>query len=95
MAFPLKYVVSCETLGLQKSFGIYFGHAFSKACQYATIDEKMCKNLRYVFIKANKANLQKNITWPKKFGRGRQELTKACVDFGIHPTKLNTLVKTK
>jgi hypothetical protein len=55
----------------------------------------MCKNLKYVFIKANKANLQKNITWPQKFGRGRQELTKACVDFGIHPKKLNTLVKTR
>ncbi len=52
MVFPLKSVISCETLGLQKSFGIYFGHVFSKACQYATTDEKMCKNLKYVFIKA-------------------------------------------
>ncbi len=23
----------------------YFGHTFSKTCQYATIDEKVCKGL--------------------------------------------------
>ncbi len=41
MIFVLKYIICCETLGLQESFnGICFGHAFSKACQYATIDIK-------------------------------------------------------
>jgi hypothetical protein len=68
---------------------------FPKYVNMLLLMKKCAKNLRYVFIKANKANLQKNITWPKKFGRGRQELTKACVDFGIHPRKLNTLVKTR
>jgi hypothetical protein len=48
----LKSVVKCETLGLEKSFqGICFGHVFSKACEYATIDDKVCKNLKYVSIK--------------------------------------------
>jgi hypothetical protein len=54
----LKYVVQCETLGLEESFqGICFSHVFSKACQYATIDDKVCKNLKYVFIKSTQANL--------------------------------------
>jgi hypothetical protein len=49
----LKFVFKCETLGLKKSFrGTYFSHAFSKACQYAKIDDKVCKNLKYVSIKS-------------------------------------------
>jgi len=40
--------VSCDVLGLEESFqGICFGCA----CSYATIDEKVWKVLRYVFIK--------------------------------------------
>jgi len=39
----LKFVVKCETLGLEKNFQrTYFGHVFSKVCQYATIDNKLC-----------------------------------------------------
>jgi hypothetical protein len=46
----LESVVKCETLGLEESFqGTYFGHVFSKACQYATTDDKVCKNLKYVY----------------------------------------------
>jgi hypothetical protein len=46
----LEFVVKCETLGLEESFqGTYFGHVFSKACQYATTDDKVCKNLKYVY----------------------------------------------
>ncbi len=53
MTFALKSIISCETLSLQESFnGTCFGHVFSKACQYAIIDEKMCINLMYVSIKA-------------------------------------------
>jgi hypothetical protein len=49
----LKFVVKCETLGLEESFlGTCFGHVFSKAYQYATIDDKVCKNLKYVSIKS-------------------------------------------
>jgi hypothetical protein len=33
---------------------------------YATIDEKVCKGLKYVFIKVAQGDLQKCITWPKK-----------------------------
>ncbi len=57
MAFILKSNVSCETLSLQNQISIYFGHVFSKACQYATIDEKMCKNIRFVSVKTIQTNL--------------------------------------
>jgi hypothetical protein len=49
--------------------------------------------LKYIFIKSAQSDLQKCITWPKKFGKGKQEWTKACIDFRIHPKKLNTFVK--
>ncbi len=53
LANPLKSIVECEILGLVESFqGTCFGHAFSRACQYATTDDKICKNLKYVFIKS-------------------------------------------
>jgi hypothetical protein len=48
----LKSVVQCETLSLEESFQrILFGHVFSKACQYATTNDKVWNNLKYVFIK--------------------------------------------
>jgi hypothetical protein len=46
-------------LGLEENFkGIYFGHALSKACQYATMDEKVYKTLKYVFVKIAQRDLQ-------------------------------------
>jgi hypothetical protein len=46
----LRFVVKCATLGLEESFqGTYFGHVFSKMCQYATTDDKVCKNLKYEY----------------------------------------------
>jgi hypothetical protein len=42
MTIALKFVVNYEILGLDESFqGCCFGHVFSKACQYATIDQKV------------------------------------------------------
>lgn len=42
-----KVVVSYECLGLEESFqSICFGHAFSKACQYAIRNEKVCKKFK-------------------------------------------------
>jgi len=59
----LTSVLKCETLGLEESFqGTCFGHVFSKACQYATIDDKVCKNLKYVSIKYAQIDLHKWIT---------------------------------
>jgi hypothetical protein len=38
----------------------------------------MCQNLKYVFIKYVQSNLQKCITWFKKFGKCKQKWNKAC-----------------
>jgi hypothetical protein len=96
MTTTLKSIISCDMLGLEESFqGIYFGHASSKACQYATTKEKVCKDLRYVLIKSIQGDLQKCITWPKKYGKGRQEWEKAHVKSSLPPQKLNTLVKIR
>ncbi len=96
MTTTLKSIVSCDLLGLEESFqGTCFGDAFSKACQYVTTDEKVCKDLRYVLIQLDQRYLQKCITQPKKYGKGRQELGKACVNSRLSPWKLNTLVKTR
>ncbi len=52
MASAFKSIVWCEVLSLDESFqGTCFGHAFLKACKYVIIDEKVYKNLRFVFIK--------------------------------------------
>jgi len=49
----LKFVIKCETLGLEERFqGTCFGHVFSKVCQYVTINNKVFKNLKHVFIKS-------------------------------------------
>jgi hypothetical protein len=51
MINAFKFVVCCETLGLEESFqGYCFVHAFSKVYQYAKIENKMCKNLKEMFI---------------------------------------------
>jgi hypothetical protein len=68
----LKFVMKYETLGLEESFqGTYFDHIFSKVCQYATTNDKVYKNFKYVSINYTQVDLKKCITWPKKFGKGR------------------------
>ncbi len=92
----MKAIVNCQPFGLEKSFqGTCFGHVFSKACQYGTAWEKVCRDLKYVSIKFVQAYIQKCITWPKKSGKERLLWNKACVKTIIHPKNLNTLVKTR
>ncbi len=58
MTFAWKIVISWDSLGLEESYqGICFGHAFSKACQYAIANDKVYKDLTYVFIKIAQGNL--------------------------------------
>jgi hypothetical protein len=52
MTTTLKFVVNCEVLRLEESFnGIYFGRAFSKTCEYAIVEKRVCTDLKYVSIK--------------------------------------------
>jgi hypothetical protein len=58
MLNALKSFHNYECLGLQESFQAgCFGHAFSKACQYGSPDEKICKNFKYVSIKSTNVDL--------------------------------------
>jgi hypothetical protein len=41
----------------------------SKACQYVTTDEKVCKGLKYAFIKSSHKDLLKCITWAKNLAK--------------------------
>jgi hypothetical protein len=52
MTFAWKIVGNCDILGLEESYqGTCFGHAFSKVYQYVIANEKVYKNLTYIFIK--------------------------------------------
>jgi hypothetical protein len=76
MINALKLVVSCEALGLEKSFlGTSFGHVFKKACQYVMTNEKVCRILKHFFIKSTQGDLQNYITLPIWEGKVRVEYT--------------------
>jgi hypothetical protein len=53
MTTTLKLVISCEALSLPIPFdGACFGHAMSKATQYATNDDKISKDLTLINVKS-------------------------------------------
>ncbi len=64
-------------------------------CQYATIVDKVCKNLKYVSIKFAKVDLQKCITWQKESDKGCQEWNIVCIESSLRPRKLITPMKTR
>jgi hypothetical protein len=68
---------------------------FLKHVNMGQLKKKVHKNLKHISIKSTKSNLQMCITWPKKSRKRKREWTKACSDFGIHPRKLNTPIKTR
>jgi hypothetical protein len=58
MTMALKIVINCDILKVEESFnGACFGHAFSKTCQYVTIEEKVCKNMKFISIKSVQFNI--------------------------------------
>jgi hypothetical protein len=51
MTTTLKF--NCEVFNLEESFNdTCFGHAFSKTYQCAIIEERVCKDLKFVSIKS-------------------------------------------
>jgi hypothetical protein len=67
-----KTIISCDILGLEENYWGTFGHAFSKAYQYVTINENIYKDLTYVYSKTMQRNLQKCKMWPQIFGKCEQ-----------------------
>jgi len=52
MIVTLKSIITCDILSLTKKFqGNCFGYAFSKACQYVSLDEKVCNALNMYWSK--------------------------------------------
>jgi len=82
MASTLHSIIDYQPLRLLKVYeGTCFGHVMSKACQYATNNNKVSKGLVQVSVKDVHATLHKTITlWTKKSGKGRQEWEKACIE---------------
>jgi hypothetical protein len=96
MTNALNLAISCEYLGLEENFSSkLFWSCFFQCMLIEQINENVCKNLKYVYIRFAQTYMQKCITWPKKFENCSQEWDKACVEGGLHPKKLNTLVKTR
>jgi hypothetical protein len=59
----VSIIVSCEPLQLETPFArVCFGHAMSKACQYATNDVKLCIGMKEVSLKDAQQALQKIMT---------------------------------
>jgi len=93
----------CEYLMKKKIYQIsYFVNVMVIQSSVLTmilgLDSPLCTPIMKVhaFIKDVKYFIQKCITWPKKSSNlGKQAQDKACIDFGLRPKKLNTIVKTK
>ncbi len=89
----LAFVVFYEVLGLVEPFTRNcWGHAMSKCCQYATYDNKVFVGLMLIPIKECQFILLKTTTWTQKSGKGWQEWKKSCLDIGICPHKLETII---
>jgi hypothetical protein len=73
MASTLCSIIDYQPLRLLKVYeGTCFGHVMSKACQYATYDNKVSKGLVQMSVKDVRVALQKMITlWTKKSEKGK------------------------
>jgi hypothetical protein len=96
MTKALKLVMNCEALSLEESFqGTCFGHVFPKVFNHATTNGNCVNFLKLCFDQVYIRIFIKVHNMAQKYGKGKQKWNRACVDFGIHPRKLNTLMKTR
>ncbi len=96
MITTFKSNFKCEILGLDEGFqGICFGHVFFKACQYATINEKVYKNLWFISIKSTQLNLQKCITSGLKGWERQTRMEHGMFKFKHSPKKIEYSNKNK
>jgi hypothetical protein len=74
---------------------LVLGMPFQRHINMAQLSKRFAKIWKMFRWSLLKHILQKCITQPKNFGKGRQKCNKACVEIKIWPMKLNTLMKTK
>jgi len=76
----LKSTISCDVLGLKENFQrTCIGHPFSKACQYAIIDEKVYKGILKFYLSKLPRRFAKVPNLAKKIqGRANQNGKKMC-----------------
>jgi len=76
----LKSTISCDVLGLKEIFQrTCIGHPFSKACQYAIIDEKVYKGILKFYLSKLPRRFAKVPNLAKKIqGRANQNGKKMC-----------------
>jgi hypothetical protein len=92
----LTSIISCSTLKLVFPFiGSCFGHAMSKATQYAIDDTRVCAHMMEVSLKQAQATLQKTMTWVKKNVKGLHEWKDVCHLAGFLTKILKTSTKTR
>ena len=92
----LQLTDSCDVLDIDQPYArACFGHVMSKACQYATDDEKVCREMIELSLSSAQSALQLCITWTKKSGKGGAEWKKACIKAGLLARKFRTPVKTR
>jgi hypothetical protein len=84
MVATLHSIIDYEPLKILRVYkGMCFTHVMSKACYYATNDEKVSVGLKNVSVKEVQSGLQKTITWTKKSRKGRQESNLDCSKSGM------------
>jgi hypothetical protein len=66
MIIVLKSIIKCDVLCLEENFqSICFGHVFSKACQYATPNERFAKTFN-LFLSSLHNEICRNVSFGLK-----------------------------
>jgi len=95
MITTLKLIVSYDVLGLKKFFRAFVLVMHFKGCEYAAIEENFFVKTYDMCQSKLPKDMCRNHNLAKKYGNGRQEWEKACVNSSFPPTKLNIPVKTR
>ncbi len=72
-----------------------FWPCFPKVFNHATTNGNCVNFFKLCFDQVCIRIFTKVHNMAQKYGKGKQKWNRACVDFGIHPRKLNTLMKTR
>jgi hypothetical protein len=81
LVVTLFSIVTYAPLQLEDPLASFcYGHVMSKACQYATIDTKLCVGMKEVLLKDVHSTLQRTMLSIKKSSKGKQKWDKICIE---------------